>query len=76
MTPAQVHYPQSVRRPHFLLHSIQVILNGLLGKAELVRDLLVRGPSCQQRHEFLLALCQSQESRTMEEGMHVALFSK
>lgn len=44
LCPAGLYDAQAVSRANFVLHSVEVILDGLFGKAEVVGDFLVCQP--------------------------------
>ena len=56
-----LHDAQAVFGADFVLHAVEVIFHCLLGKAEVIRDFLVREPFGDQRNDLLLAPRQSQE---------------
>jgi hypothetical protein len=50
----ELHDIQPVFGPDFVLHAVQMVLYGLLGKREMIGDLFVRQALRNQRNQLLL----------------------
>ena len=55
--PKLLHDTQSIFRPDFMLHPIQMILHRLFRQAKMIRNLFIREPLRDQRHDLLLPPC-------------------